>query len=315
MPAEQFPSKIILFGEYVMLLHSHALAVPYSSFSGKLKFPYSPASNLKAIEYSNKSLTDFYKYILQTIKGNSLLTRIDLKKFNEELKNGIYFDSSIPVGYGIGSSGAITAAVYNRYVRTIDNNDVPLPNNAELKQIKDHLAYLESFFHSRSSGIDPLVSYLNKPLLIKTDTLEFANFNRIRNQGLFVFLVDTNTRRDTGNLVKQFLQDCQDPRYIDLINNELLKLNEICIDTFLQGNIDSFYKSFLSLSKFQFQHFRKMIPVSVQPLWQSGLQSENFGIKLCGSGGGGYMLAFTLYRQRFFNALDEFRHPVIEVDI
>ncbi len=33
------------------------------------------------------------------------------------LKTGLYFDSSIPQGYGVGSSGALVAAIYDKYAK------------------------------------------------------------------------------------------------------------------------------------------------------------------------------------------------------
>ena len=42
---------------------------------------------------------------------NSVFISID----NESIKSGLYFESSIPIGYGIGSSGALVAALYEKY--------------------------------------------------------------------------------------------------------------------------------------------------------------------------------------------------------
>ena len=36
-----------------------------------------------------------------------------------------------------------------------------------------------------------------------------------------------------------------------------------------------------------------MIPESVHGLWQKGLETNAYYLKLCGSGGGGYFLGFT----------------------
>ena len=32
-----------------------------------------------------------------------------------DIKRGLFFKSSIPIGYGLGSSGALVSAVYNQY--------------------------------------------------------------------------------------------------------------------------------------------------------------------------------------------------------
>lgn len=36
-------------------------------------------------------------------------------EIEKDLQEGMYFDSSIPRGYGVGSSGAIVAAIYDKY--------------------------------------------------------------------------------------------------------------------------------------------------------------------------------------------------------
>jgi mevalonate kinase len=35
-----------------------------------------------------------------------------------------------------------------------------------------------------------------------------------------------------------------------------------------------------------------MIPEDYRPLWQKGLETGDFSLKLCGSGGGGFILGF-----------------------
>jgi mevalonate kinase len=36
-----------------------------------------------------------------------------------------------------------------------------------------------------------------------------------------------------------------------------------------------------------------MIPQNFQSLWQRGIETNDYYLKLCGSGGGGYILGFT----------------------
>ena len=49
----------------------------------------------------------------------------------------------------VWESGAVTACIYDRYVE----------KSTDLKEIRTRLAQMESFFHGKSSGIDPWVSY------------------------------------------------------------------------------------------------------------------------------------------------------------
>ena len=36
-----------------------------------------------------------------------------------------------------------------------------------------------------------------------------------------------------------------------------------------------------------------MIPTAFHKVWEKGLQTNDYYLKLCGSGGGGYILGFT----------------------
>ena len=41
--------------------------------------------------------------------------RFDWEALEKDLAQKMYFDSSIPQGYGVGSSGALVAAIYDQY--------------------------------------------------------------------------------------------------------------------------------------------------------------------------------------------------------
>ena len=88
----------------------------------------------------------------------------------------MYFDSSIPQGYGVGSSGALVAAIYDKYatdkITVLENL-----TREKLLKLKIIFSKMESFFHGKSSGLDPLNSYLSLPILINSkDNIE-ANWN------------------------------------------------------------------------------------------------------------------------------------------
>ena len=110
---------------------------------------------------SNLVLSQFSSY-LKTLDIN-----LDLNSFDKHVKKGMYFDSSIPKGYGVGSSGALVAAVYEKYA----NNKITVLENLtreKLLVLKAIFSKMESFFHGKSSGLDPLNSYLSIPILIKS---------------------------------------------------------------------------------------------------------------------------------------------------
>ena len=161
MKGPLFYAKILLFGEYGIIKDSKGLAIPYNAYRGALKTSESLLGN--ALE-SNQNLDRFYKYLaaLQTD-----LVSFNLVSFKKDVENGMYFDSSIPQGYGVGSSGALVASIYDKYAA---NKTTVLENltRDKLLDLKAIFALMESFFHGKSSGLDPLNSYLSLPILINS---------------------------------------------------------------------------------------------------------------------------------------------------
>ena len=101
MKGPLFYSKILLFGEYGIIKDSKGLSIPYSFYNGALKMDENP--NQLAIE-SNLNLKKFVQY-LSKIDAN--LVSFELEQLQQDINAGMYFDSSIPQGYGVGSSGAL----------------------------------------------------------------------------------------------------------------------------------------------------------------------------------------------------------------
>jgi len=159
MKAPLFYSKILLFGEYGIIKNSKGLSIPYNSFKGGLKIG---DINSKIVDQSNRNLQLFRDFLSDI---DSSIVAFDLKKMNNDLSNGMYFDSTIPQGYGVGSSGALVAAFYDRYAI---NKFTVLENltRDKILHLKNIFSSMESFFHGKSSGLDPLNSYLSLPILI-----------------------------------------------------------------------------------------------------------------------------------------------------
>jgi mevalonate kinase len=57
--------------------------------------------------------------------------------------------------------------------------------------------------------------------------------------------------------------------------------------------MDSLLKNFKLLSSFQHEHFSPMIPKLYRELWSEGLTSNAYSLKLCGAGGGGFLMGIT----------------------
>lgn len=95
---KKFYSKVLLFGEYSVIQHSMGLCIPYTLFDGKLTFR---RDNTAVIDPELKAFSLFIK---QLIDNNQLTYQFDITSFEFDISQGLYFDSTIPQGYGVGSS-------------------------------------------------------------------------------------------------------------------------------------------------------------------------------------------------------------------
>lgn len=272
----QFSSKILLFGEYAIIRGGEALALPLPRYGGRWAF-----ADDRTLQ---QNLPVFADYLSKLKAEGALLTDLDTDAFEEELSEGLYFDSDIPAGYGVGSSGAVVAGVLQRFGE--EQTD-------DLASLKKALAQMESFFHGASSGLDPLVSYLQKAVWIKNagslETVEIPP----QTGDLRWFLMDTKTPRSTGPLVEWFLQQLENEAFESMVLHQLMPANRMAIAAFLERNDSLLWQSVSRISELQFNHFQPMIPENFRALWQEGLSSDDFKLKLCGAGGGGFILGLV----------------------
>lgn len=292
-----FYSKIMLFGEYSIICGSMALTIPYSHFNGSLNFiNKNQYTDLDFARGSNQQLREYYQqYLLPTAEKGMLPDKFNYKLLGKELEQGLYFESSIPEGYGLGSSGALVAALYHRYVEKGKMSVRSSTSQNDIPKLKKELAVLESWFHGTSSGIDPLICYMRHPILIKEDQtiipIEIPRYNLTSDDA--IFLINSGKSIKTAPLVDQFVKDCENPEFKNRILNEYIPLNNSCIQSLIDADIEKFEKEVRDLSMFQATYFNRMIPPTLEMEWMFGITTGKFMLKLCGSGGGGFILGFT----------------------
>jgi mevalonate kinase len=265
-----FPAKVLLLGEYTILNGSKALALPYNTLEGKWSFDN---SGTETRESSQLSLRGFL--------NSSHAQSIDAQKLSSDLNDGIWFDSTIPQGFGLGSSGAVIAAIFERYGTSCEI----------LQKDKTELAKLENFFHGSSSGLDPLVSHIQKPLLIH-------NFNDIEVLSntpdlTGFFLLNTGRPRQSGALISIYQEKLKDPEFKQGCADILSKEVNFAIDSLLKKDPVNLFHHLWHISKFQWEFFPEMIPTKERGLWSRGLESGDYILKLCGAGGGGFILGYS----------------------
>lgn len=272
MTTNFYPSKLLIFGEHTVLRGSQALAMPLLTYGGQWQF-----SNNKTRQYD---LPVFAHYIKKLVENGAI--SLDTEGVFSDLDKGLFFESNIPSGYGAGSSGALVAALYDRF---------GLDKSLTISELKIILGRIESFFHGESSGLDPLVSYVKKPILIRSDktmtTLETAENDLPR------FLLDTKQSRKTAPLVTLFLEKtARSPEFNGLILSELVPLVDEAITAFLTNQTDFLFETVHKISWFQHRFLPEMIPMVYKNVWLEGLASDVYKLKLCGAGGGGFILGF-----------------------
>ncbi len=278
---KKFYSKVLLFGEYSVIQHSMGLCIPYTLFDGKLTFR---RDNTAVIDPELKAFSLFIK---QLIDNNQLTYQFDITSFEFDISQGLYFDSTIPQGYGVGSSGALVAAVFDRYEQ--ENH-----TNLDIGKLKKIFAQLESHFHGASSGVDPLISYLNSPILIKSKNelgpVTIPSFPKGKGG---IFLLNTKRSRKTEPLVNLFLEKVTNDKFDEVCESELKPITNDCIQNFLKADTASLLGNFKKLSEFQFEHLSPMIPKLYRDLWIEGINTDDYFLKLCGAGGGGFLMGIT----------------------
>lgn len=309
MKGPLFYSKILLFGEYGIIKDSKGLSIPYNFYNGALKVEKDPSE--EAIK-SNKNLKVFAAYLDELQKKDPELVHFDMESLNADISKGMYFDSSIPQGYGVGSSGALVAAIYDEYatdkITVLENL-----TREKLLKLKKIFGEMESFFHGKSSGLDPLNSYLSIPILINSkDNIEPAGIpSQTKNGKGAVFLLDSGSIGETAPMVQIFMENMKQEPFRLMLKDQFVKHTDACVDDFLKGDVKSLFGNIKKLSHVVLDNFKPMIPTQFHNLWEKGIETNAYYLKLCGSGGGGYILGFTEDIDKAKKALKNYHLEVV----
>jgi mevalonate kinase len=288
-----YPAKLLLFGEHTVNAGSQALAVPLPVFSAKWQFaPYLDRAELTGRQMQ---LPQFAVYLTQLRRRKELLAQVDIEAFREALHEGLIFESGIPSGYGAGSSGALVAAIFGEWGKDSEDwaKGVEHISSRQILVLKKILAQMEAFFHGSSSGTDPLVCFLQQPLLLGGH--EGARLVKFPEPPLSatIFLLDTGMERKATPLIEYFLEKMKDVDFHLQCRSVLFPSVDRAITAYLAGNSLGLFEEMHQIGAFQLQFLEKMIPEKFRPLWQEGLDGELFKLKVCGAGGGGFLLGIA----------------------
>lgn len=283
-------AKILLFGEYGIINDSQGLSIPYNYYRGAFKKSKALTGKAKS---SNEHLIKFLTHLEHLQQEGNALAELDLTALRNDIESGYYFDSSIPEGYGVGSSGALVAAIYDKYAISKINQDEDIHKDSILR-LKNIFGQMESYFHGKSSGLDPLICYLRLPVLISgKEDLGTVNLPQPGSSKGAIFLLNSGQPGETQPMVNIFMEKMKSEGFRNVMKEQFTKYNDACIQAFLKGDSKPLFSNLKKLSHLALEYFLPMIPASVQDVWKQGIETNAYYLKLCGSGGGGFVLGFT----------------------
>ena len=257
--SRSYLAKVLLFGEHVVLRGGRGLAVPYPGSALRWERRRPDERLLALADYLRTELTPGW---------------LDHDRLERELRvEGWRLEGDVPEGYGLGSSGAVCAAVWDRY-------GTAAGRRLDGEALRQALASMEQHFHGRSSGTDPLVSLLNKPLVL--GGAASPTVVRLGLDWRDVFeLVDTGKPRSAAPLIETFLRRWDtDDDFRARAQGQWLGASNRAITALLSGDRVALATAFRTVAAFQNAALPEFFPPP----------QRHRGLKLCGAGGGGMLL-------------------------
>ena len=272
--ADTAPAKLLLFGEHTVLHGSSAYAVPLDRFGMRLTLGARPGDP-----------TPFADWLADARRRPLVRASIDLDAWAREADR-LAVSSTIPQGYGLGSSGALVALVYRRYARG---------GVADLRAL---LGELESFFHGSSSGLDPLVSCLAQPVRVTPDGRAEPVGRRcpalpLPDPGGGWFLLDSTRTRSGQEAIARFRESGRDEGWRHRVLEPLVSVVDGLVGLAAAGSTEGLTPKLAELSRLQLEGLEFLIPDAVAERWSRWLTEGVAYVKLCGAGGGGYFLGYA----------------------
>ncbi len=268
------PAKLLLFGEHTVLHGGEALAVPLWKFGAKWIETGACAAAMP-----------FEKWAAFAKTQDALADWFDVASFSLAAPR-LAVTSTIPQNYGLGSSGALTAMVYERFTRSRAQTD-------DLSALRARLGQLESFFHGRSSGLDPLVCYLKRPVHVLSNGGVAALATDAVNLDKW-FLLDSARPKAGKAAIARFGVSCKEEGFRQNYLAPALALNAGLIAGFEPQPSTEWLQKLRELSSLQLAHLGWLVPEPVREQWKKYLAQDSAYLKLCGAGGGGYFLGYAV---------------------
>ena len=84
-----------------------------------------------------------------------------------------------------------------------------------------------------------------------------------------------------------------DSRFRNITDEQWIPATDQAIAALLSKDIQQLLEAFRQISAFQLAELPPMVLPELHGIWQEGLSSGQYLLKICGAGGGGYCLGLT----------------------
>ena len=277
------PAKVILSGEHSVVYGRPALV---AALDKQLNF------SLSENQFSNNKEDKSVRKIVALIEKN-VVDYLKERKIPYQKKRYFFkIDSEIPIGFGLGSSAALSVAATACFLKFFTGKDFS-------KEEINHLAYqIETYFHQNPSGVDNTASCFGGLIYYRKEfeflnNIAFLNFKIPKNFPLF--LIDYKKPKEkTKEMVQMVYKKYQkNNSLLESIFSDMEKVTKKMVLAIKEANKSLFQEALLDN-----EIFLEMLGVVSSKTKKLLQRLSSFGVgKITGAGGkkegSGFILFFA----------------------
>ncbi len=278
------PGKIILFGEHSVVYNRPAIAAPIHNVQARADIQPTESGTgfiINAPDLGQRNT------LADLADDNALawIVRLTLSHLQQTPPDAMLtVSSTIPLGRGLGSGAAISAAIVQALAEFFQS---PLPPLA----VSDLVYEVEKLYHGTPSGIDnTVIAYCQPVYFIRNQPIERLQVNL----PLTFVIADTGVVAPTHKIVGRVRERWQaNPEFYEQQFDEIERIVIQAREMIEQGTDD--LTTFGELMR-RNQERLQMIGVSspeLERLIETANNAGALGAKLSGAGGGGNMIALA----------------------
>lgn len=272
-------AKVIFLGEHSAVYQKPAIVFPLPQVEVKVIIKPNHEDEAKI---ESKYFTGPLSKLPESMLGiSNLIDRLNKTLNQQQINFDIQIISEIPLGRGMGSSAAISAAITRAYFayfqRSLDNQELDRFINVE-----------ESITHGNPSGIDAKTVISDQPILFENAKFIKISFNTTG----FIIIADTGISSNTKVAVDQVRNQLErDPETVTQAINQLGNLTEQAKVT-LNNNVIKQTGQIMNQAQTILADLGVSSP-EIDHLISVAKANGALGAKLTGSGMGGCIIAIS----------------------